>query len=207
MFGGGFSGGPGWGGPGFGGPGFGGPGFGGPGFGGPGFGGHGWGGHGGHGGPGGHGFGGRHKRVVVGTAALLLDGPANAEQIVQRVSEATDGGFAPPQEIVELAIGKLAGRGFVSVDDGVATLTELGRNVLQWKGVSSESIHARLAQAGKFKDVAKIRWGLFELAGLARTIHWSGTDAQKEKLAEARAKVLTAITEAKQSLHAALAES
>ena len=41
MFGGGFSGGPGWGG-----PGFGGPGFGGPGFGGPGFGGHGWGGHG-----------------------------------------------------------------------------------------------------------------------------------------------------------------
>ena len=207
MFGGGFSGGPGWGGPGFGGPGFGGPGFGGPGFGGPGFGGHGWGGHGGPGGHWGTRPGGRHKRVVVGTAALLLDGPANAEQIVQRVSEATDGAFAPPQEIVELAIGKLAGRGFVSVDDGVATLTELGRNVLQWKGISSESIHARLAQAGKFKDVAKIRWGLFELAGLARTIHWSGTDAQKEKLAEARAKVLTAITEAKQSLHAALAES
>ena len=199
MFGGGFSGGPGWGG-----PGFGGPGFGGPGFGGPGFGGHGWG---GHGGPGGHGFGGRHKRVVVGTAALLLDGPANAEQIVQRVSEATDGAFAPPQGIVELAIGKLAGRRFVSVDDGVATLTELGRNVLQWKGISSETIHARLAQAGKFGDVAKIRWGLFELAGLARTIHWSGTDAQKEKLADARTKVLTAITEAKQSLHGALAES
>jgi hypothetical protein len=194
MFGGGFSNGPGWGGPGFGGPGFGGPGFGGPGWG-------------GHGGPGGPGLGGRHKRVVVGTAALLLDGPANAEQIVQRVSEATDGAFAPPHEIVELAIGKLAGRGFVTVSDGVATLSELGRNVLQWKGISSESIHARLAQAGKFKDVAKIRWGLFELAGLARTIHWSGTDAQKEKLAEARAKVLTAITEAKQSLHGALAES
>jgi hypothetical protein len=204
MFGAGFSGGPGWGGPGFGGPGFGGPGFGGPGFGGPGFGGHGFG---GHGGPGGRGFGGRHKRVLVGTAALLLDGPANAEQIVQRVLEATDGAFSPPQEIVELAIGKLAGRGFVTVDDGVATLSELGRNVLQWKGISSESIHARLAQAGKFGDVAKIRWGLFELAGLARTIHWSGTDAQKEKLTEARAKVLAAITEAKQSLHGALAES
>src|SRR5947209_19093221 len=65
MFGAGFSGGPGWGG-----PGFGGPGFGGPGFGGPGFGGHGWGGHGGHGGPGGRGLRGRHKRVLVGTAAL-----------------------------------------------------------------------------------------------------------------------------------------
>ena len=210
MFGGGFSGGPGWGGPGWGAPGWGGPGWGGPGFGGPGFGGPGFGGH-GHGGhgPGGHGpgWGGRRKRVVVGTAALLLDGPANAEQIVQRVSEATDGAFAPPQEIVELAIGKLAGRGFVTVSDGVATLTELGRNVLQWKGISSESIHARLAAAGKFGDVAKIRWGLFELAGLARTIHWSGTDAQKQKLAEARAKVLTAITEAKQSLHSVLAES
>lgn len=187
----------------FGGPGFGGPGFGGPGFGEHGFGGHGPGGH----GRSGHGLGGRRRRVVVGTAALLLDGPADAEQLVQRVHDATDGAFAPPQEIVELAIGKLAGRGFVTVSDGVATLTELGRNVLQWRGISSESIHARLAQAGKFGDVAKIRWGLFELAGLARTIHWSGTDAQKAKLAEARTKVLTAITEAKQSLHGALAES
>jgi len=190
MYGVGFAGGPGWGGTAYGGTGFGGPG-------------HGWG---GHGGPQERGFGGRHKRVAVGTAALLLDGPATAEQIVQRVSEATDGAFAPPQGIVELAIGKLAGRGFVTVSDGEATLTELGKNVLQWKGISSETIHARLAHAGKFGDAAKIRWGLFELAGLARTIHWSGTDAQKEKLAEARTKVLTAVTEAKRSLHAALAE-
>src|SRR5271156_102176 len=216
MFGGGFSGGPGWGGPGFGGhgwagpglggggPGFGGPGFGGPGFGGHGFGGHGWGGHGGHGG---HGFGGPRKRVVVGTAALLLDGPANAAQIVQRVSEATDGALTPPEGIVELAIGHLAGRGFATVSDGVATLTEQGTNVLAWKGVTSEGFHARLAQVAKFGDVIKIRWGLVELAGLARTIAWSGTDAQKAKLAEARTKVLTAITEAKKSLHSALAES
>jgi len=203
MFGGGFHGGPGWGGPGFGGPGWGGPGFGGPGFGGPGFGGHGWGGP----GFGGHGFGGPRKRVVIGTAALLLDGPANAAQIVQRVSEATDGALTPPEGIVELAIGHLAGRGFVTVSDGVATLTEQGTNVLAWKGITSEGIHARLAEAAKFGDVIKIRWGLVELAGLARTIAWSGTDAQKAKLAEARTKVLTAITEAKKSLHSALAES
>jgi hypothetical protein len=213
MFGGGFQGGPGWGGPGWGGPGFGGPGFGGPGWGGPGFGGAGFGGpgFGGHGwgGPGfgGHGFGGPRKRVVIGTAALLLDGPANAAQIVQRVSEATDGALTPPEGIVELAIGHLAGRGFVTVSDGVATLTEQGTNVLAWKGITSEGIHARLAQAAKFGDVIKIRWGLVELAGLARTIAWSGTDAQKAKLAEARTKVLTAITEAKKSLHSALAES
>jgi hypothetical protein len=208
MFGGGFHGGPGWGGPGWGGPGFGGhgwggPGFGGPGFGGPGFGGQGWGGP----GFGGHGFGGPRKRVVIGTAALLLDGPANAAQIVQRVSEATDGALTPPEGIVELAIGHLAGRGFVTVSDGVATLTEQGTNVLAWKGITSEGIHARLAQAAKFGDVIKIRWGLVELAGLARTIAWSGTDAQKAKLAEARTKVLTAITEAKKSLHSALADS
>jgi hypothetical protein len=207
----GFFGGPGFGGPGFGGPGWGGPGFGGPGFGGPGFGGHGWGGPGrggpGFGGHGGHGFGGRRKRVVVGTAALLLDGPADAAQIVQRVSEASDGALTPPQEVVELAIGLLAGRGFVTVTDGVATLTELGTNVLQWKGISSETIHAKLARAAKFGDLIKIRWGLVELAGLARTIAWSGTDAQKAELAEARTKVLTAITEAKRSLHSALAQS
>jgi DNA-binding PadR family transcriptional regulator len=219
----GFFGGPGFGGPGFGGHGWGGPGFGGPGFGehgwgGPGSGGHGWGEHGwggpgsgghGWGGPGfgGHGFGGRRKRVVVGTAALLLDGPANAEQIVQRVSEATDGALTPPEGVVEFAIGLLAGRGFVTVSDGVATLTELGANVLAWKGISSETIHAKLARVAKFGDFIKIRRGLFELGGLARTIVWSGTDAQKEKLAEARTKVLAAITEAKQSLHSALAES
>jgi hypothetical protein len=203
MFGGGFHGGPGWGGPGFGGHGWGGPGFGGPGFGGAGFGGPGFGGP----GFGGHGFGGPRKRVVVGTAALLLDGPANAAQIVQRVSEATDGALTPPEPIVELAIGHLAGRGFVTVSDGVATLTEQGTNVLAWKGITSEGIHARLAQAAKFGDVIKIRWGLVELAGLARTIAWSGTDAQKAKLAEARTKVLTAITEAKKALHSALAES
>jgi hypothetical protein len=207
----GFFGGPGFGGPGFGGPGWGGPGFGGPGFGGPGFGGHGWGGPGrggpGFGGHGGHGFGGRRKRVVVGTAALLLDGPADAAQIVQRVSDASDGALTPPQEVVELAIGLLAGRGFVTVSDGVATLTELGTNVLQWKGISSETIHAKLARAAKFGDFIKIRWGLVELAGLARTIAWSGTDAQKAELAEARTKVLTAITEAKRSLHSALAQS
>jgi DNA-binding PadR family transcriptional regulator len=201
----------GWGGPGGGGHGWGGPGghgWGGPGWGGPGFGGHGWGGP-GSGGPGwgGHGFGGRRKRVVVGTAALLLDGPANAEQIAQRVSEATDGALTPPEGVVEFAIGLLAGRGFVTVSDGVATLTELGTNVLAWKGISSETIHARLARVAKFGDVIKIRKGLFELAGLARTIVWTGTDAQKEKLAEARTKVLAAITEAKQSLHSALAES
>jgi DNA-binding PadR family transcriptional regulator len=198
MFGGGFFGGPGWGGPGWGGPGFGAPGFGGQGFGGHGFGGHGF---------GGPGFGGPRKRIVIGTAALLLDGPANAAQIVQRVSEATDGALTPPEGVVELAIAHLAGRGLVTVDDGVATLTEQGTNVLAWKGVTSAGIRARLAQAAKFADVIKIRWGLVELAGLARTIAWSGTETQKEKLAEARTKVLTAITEAKQSLHAALAES
>ncbi|MDT7737332.1 MAG: hypothetical protein QOK09_701 [Mycobacterium sp.] len=211
MSGDGFFGGPGFGGPGFGGPGWGGPGFGGPGFGGPGFGGPGFGGHGrggpGFGGHGGHGFGGRRKRVVVGTAALLLDGPADAAQIVQRVSDASDGALTPPQEVVEFAIGLLAGRGFVTVSDGVATLTELGTNVLQWKGISSETIHAKLARAAKFGDLIKIRWGLVELAGLARTIAWSGTDAQKAELAEARTKVLTAITEAKRSLHSALAQS
>jgi hypothetical protein len=188
VFGGGFSGGPGWGG---------------PGWGGPSFGGRGW----GSSGSGGAGFGGPRKRVVIGTAALLLDGPANAAQIVQRVSEATDGALTPPEAIVELAIGHLAGRGFVTVSDGVATLTEQGSNVLAWKGITSAGIHARLAQAAKFGDLIKIRWGLVELAGLARTITWSGTDAQKEKLAEARGKVLAAITEAKRSLHGALAES
>src|ERR1700761_8063808 len=138
MFGGGFSGGPGWGGPGFGGPGFGGPGFGGPGFGGPGFGGgQGW----GPGGPGGGGPFGKHprhhlKRAAFVTAALLLDGPADAAQVVQRVTEATDGAFTPPHDVAELAIGVLAGRGVVTVEDGVATLTELGRNLLAWRGVS-----------------------------------------------------------------------
>lgn len=212
---GGFSGRPGFGGPGFGGPdfGFGGPGFGGPGCGGPGIGGPGFAGHDfGFGGPGfgGPEFGGQHfglKRAAFGTLALLLDGPADAAQIVQRTSDATDGAITPPQEVAELAIGLLAGRGLVTVEGGVATLTELGKNLLAWRGISSETAHAFLARAGQFGDVFKIRWGVAELAGLARKIAWAGTDDQKAKLAEARAKVLAAITDASKTLHGALAES
>ncbi len=195
--------------------GFGGPGFGGPGFGGPGFGGgwaeKGWG-HGGFGGgpgfKGGFGHGPRPflKRAAFVTAALLLDGPADAAQIVQRVSDATEGAFTPPQDVAELAIGLLAGRGVVTVDDGVATLTELGRNLLAWRGVSSETAHAFLGRAAKFGDAFKIRRELFELAGLARTITWTGTDEQKQQLAETRAKVLDALTEAKKALHRVLGE-
>lgn len=202
-------GGPGFGGPGFGG--FGGPGFGG--FGGPGFGGFGggWGkqgwGHGGSGGPG-FGPGGRWglKRAAFGTAAMLLDGPADAAQVVQRVSDATDGAITPPQEMAELAIGLLAGRGIVTVDNGVATLTELGKNVLAWRGISSETARAFLGRAAKFADVFKIRRELFELAGLARTITWTGTDEQKQQLAETRTKVLEALTDAKKTLHRVLGE-
>ncbi len=213
MSGGGFFGG--FGGPGFGGPGFGG--FGGPGFGGPGFGGFGGAGAGprwGHGGPGGPGVRAvsapavalRLKRAAFVTAALLLDGPADAAQIVQRVSDATEGAFTPPQDVAELAIGLLAGRGVVTVDNGVATLTELGQNLLAWRGVSSETAHAFLGRAAKFGDVFKIRRELFELAGLARTITWTGTDEQKQQLAETRTKVLEALTEAKKTLHRVLGE-
>ena len=204
MSGGGFFGG--FGGPGFGGPGFGGPGFGG-GFGGGGFGPGGFGGGQGHGHGGGPGRG-RHflKRAAFVTAALLLDGPADAAQIVQRVSDATEGAFTPPQDVAELAIGLLAGRGVVTVDGGVATLTEFGQNLLSWRGVSSETAHAFLGRAAKFGDAFKIRRELFEVAGLARTITWTGTEEQKQQLAEARTKVLAALREAKKTLHRVLGE-
>ena len=204
MSGGGFFGG--FGGPGFGGPGFGGPGFGG-GFGGGGFGPGGFGGGQGHGHGGGPGRG-RHflKRAAFVTAALLLDGPADAAQIVQRVSDATEGAFTPPQDVAELAIGLLAGRGVVTVDGGVATLTEFGQNLLSWRGVSSETAHAFLGRAAKFGDAFKIRRELFEIAGLARTITWTGTDEQKQQLAESRTKVLEALREAKKTLHRVLGE-
>lgn len=183
--------------------------FGGPGCGGPGFGGFG-GGHGhGHWSGGGFGPGGRWglKRAAFGTAAMLLDGPADAAQVVQRVSDKTDGAFTPPQEMAELAIGLLAGRGMVAVDNGVASLTELGQNVLAWRGISSETAQAFLARASQFGDVFKIRRELFELAGLARTITWTGTDEQKQQLAQARTKVLAALTDAKKTLHRSLGES
>jgi hypothetical protein len=213
MFHGGFPGGFGFGGAGFGpfgGQGFGGPGFGG-GFGGPGFGG-GPGGGGGFGGGGfgggfGPGFGGRGKFAAAATAALLLDGPADAAEITRRATEATDGAFTPPEGAAEVGIGLLAGRGLATVENGEATLTEFGENLLAWRGINTETAHAFLAQASKFAGVFKLRKEFFELAGLARTIVWSGTDEQKEKLEEARTKLLTAVTEAKRSLYATLAES
>jgi hypothetical protein len=185
----------GFGGPGFGG-GFGGPGFGG-GFGGPGFGGHGF----------GPGFGRGGKLAAAATAALLLDGPADAAEITRRATEATGGEFTPPEGAAELGIGLLAGRGLATVEDGEAALTELGENLLAWRGITSDTAHAFFAQASKFAGAFKLRKEFFELAGLARTIVWSGTDEQKEKLEEARTKLLAAVTEAKRSLYATLAES
>jgi hypothetical protein len=201
-----FHGGFGIGGSGFGpfGAGFGGPGFGG-GFGGPGFGWQGFGG--GFGGPGfgGHGFG-RGKVAAAATAALLLDGPADAAEISRRVTEATDGAFTPPDGAAEIGIGLLAGRGLATVEDGVATLTEFGESILAWRGINSETAHAFLSRASKFAGVLQLRKELLEVGGLARTIVWSGTEEQKEKLEEAKTKILTAVTEAKQSLYRALAQ-
>lgn len=184
---------------GFGGPGFGG-GFGGPGFGWPGFGG-GFGGH----GFGGHGFG-SGKVAAAAAAALLLDGPADAAEISRRVTEATDGAFTPPDAAAEFGIGLLAGRGLATVEDGVATLTEFGESILAWRGINSETAHAFLSRASKFAGVLQLRKELLEIGGLARTIVWSGTEEQKEKLEEAKTKILTAVTEAKQSLYRALAQ-
>ena len=207
MFHGGFPGGFGFGGAGFGpfGGGFGGHGFGG-GFGGPGFGG-GSGFRGGFGGGFGPGLGGRGKLAAAATAALLLDGPADAAEITRRATEATDGAFTPPEGAAELGIGLLAGRGLATVEDGEAALTELGENLLAWRGINSDTAHAFFAQASKFAGVFKLRKEFFELGGLARTIVWSGTDEQKEKLEEVRTKLLAAVTEAKRSLYATLAES
>jgi hypothetical protein len=197
-------------GPGFGGgfgPGFGGfgPGAGGPGACGPGFGGGFGGGFGA--GPGHHFFKGRIKRAAIAAAALLQEGPATAEQLSQRVSEITDGAFEPPVDKVEFVLSLLAARGVATVEDGVATLTEFGEQLLAWRGVSSETVQAFLGQAGKFGDVIKLRKDLFELAGLARTIKFTGNDAQKADLKAAVATLSGAVAEAKKALYRTLADN
>lgn len=180
-------------GPGFGG--FDGPGFGGPGFGGPGFGPGGF-------GPGG--FGLRIKRAV--TASLLLDGPASAAEIVQRVSDTTEGEITLPEPVVARVLERLAHRGVVKTDDGVASLTEFGRKVLAKRGITTHTAQALRAKLfPKLINVLKLRSGLAEIAGLARVIAVTGTDEQKEKLAEASATLLTTVNEVKRSLQSAVA--
>jgi len=185
---------------GFGGPGFGGPGFG-SGFGGghcgPGFG----------GGAGKHFFRGRIKRAAIAAAALLQEGPATAEQLSQRVSQITDGAFEPPVDKVQFVLTLLAARGVATVEDGVATLTEFGEQLLTWRGINSETVEAFLGQAGKFGDVIKLRKDLFEVAGLARTIRFTGNDAQKADLAAASATLSAAVAEAKKALYRTLADN
>jgi hypothetical protein len=202
---------------GFGGPGFGGVGgFGGPGYGGawglggvtgPGFGG-GWGGAPGFGGlaepPGGPGYGGPFKKAAV-VGALLLDGPADAAGVVKRLSKASNGAIKPPKERTELLLAVMAGKGVVTLDNGEATLTELGRNLLAWRRINADTARAMLARAEKFADVVKIRRELKATAGLARRIAWMGTAEQKKTLKKAKASILAAIREAQHSLHASLA--
>lgn len=146
------------------------------------------------------------KRPALGTAAMLLQGPADTQQVQQRVVEATGGAFTPPQDVIELAFGLLAGRGLVTIDDGVATLTELGTNLLSWRGITTDSAQIFLRRAAKYADVIKIRKELHSVARLARIIGTEGTDGQKETLAEVRAQVLEAVVDAKKRLRRALAE-
>lgn len=164
------------------------------GVGGPGFGG-GW---------GGPGPGGPFKKAAV-VAALLLDGPADAGEVVKRISKASHGAVKPPKERAELLLSMMAGRGVVSLDNGEATLTELGRNLLAWRGMNADTARAMLGEAEKFADVVKVRRELKATAELARTITWTGTSEQKRTLKEARASILVAVKEAKRSLHEALA--
>lgn len=138
-------------------------------------------------------------------AALLLDGPADAAGVVARIAAASGGAVAPPAERAELMLALMAGRGVVSLDNGEATLTELGRNLLALRGVNADTARAMLAQAAKFSDVVKIHRELKATGQLARTIAQTGTAAQKQTLNEARAAILTAITEAKRTLHESLA--
>ncbi len=192
----------------FGPAGFGGPGFGAgwaeegrggrgsDGWGGPGFGGGRW-----EPGPG----GGLRKTVRIAMVAQLLDGPADAAELIKRTAEASHGAIKPPSERVELLLAVLAGKGVVSLDDGKATLTELGRNLLAWQGVNADTARVMLGRAEKFADVLKIRRELRETAQLARTITWNGTEEQKKALRTAKKTILAAVREAKRSLHESLA--
>ena len=158
----------------------------------------------GPGGFGGPGSGGPFKKAAV-VGALLLDGPADAAEVVKRVSKASHGAINPPKERAELLLALMAGKGVVTLDNGEATLTELGRNLLAWRGINAATARAMLGQAEKFADVVKIRRELKATAGLARTITWTGTDEQTTALKKARTSILAAITEAKRSLHESLA--
>ena len=96
---------------------------------------------------------------------------------------------------------------FGGVGTPIATLTEFGEQLLAWRGVSSETVQAFLGQAGKFGDVIKLRKDLFELAGLARTIKFTGNDAQKADLTAAVATLSAAVAEAKKALYRTLADN
>jgi len=86
-----------------------------------------------------------------------------------------------------------------------AMLTELGRNLLAWRGINADTARALLAGAEKFADVIKIRRELKATAELARRITWTGTDEQKKTLKKARGSILAAVKEAQRSLHESLA--
>ena len=106
---------------------------------------------------------------------------------------------------MELLLAVMAGKGVVTLDNGEATLTELGRNLLAWRGMNADTARALLAEAEKFGDVFKIRRELKATAELARRITWTGTDEQKKTLKAARASILAAVKDAQRSLHQALA--
>lgn len=178
---------PGFGGPfgGFGGPGFGGPGFGpqGPGFG-PGFG------FGGPMGPGGRGRGGRGpgrgRKGDVRNAilALLNEQPMNGYQLINAISEKTNGLWSPSAGSVYPALGLLTDEGLireVEVDGKkVNELTDAGREHIASHAEELNNPWDKVAQPHQgFLD---IRPEVAQLAMAVQQVVMSGDQAQIESV-------------------------
>ncbi|SHT81600.1 Uncharacterised protein [Mycobacteroides abscessus subsp. abscessus] len=119
---------------------------------------------------------------------------------------ATEDEILLPEPVVERVLERLAHKGVVTTEDGVATLTDFGRKVLAKRGITSQTAQALRAKVfPKLVNVLKLRSGLAEIAGLARVIAITGTDEQKEKLAEAGATLLATVNDVKRSLQSAVA--
>lgn len=161
---------------------------------------------GGPGGPGGRddagGWGrGRAQRGDVRTAILLVlsEQPMHGYQIMQAITDRTNGAWRPSPGAIYPTIAQLADEGLVTVQEEggrkLVTLTSEGQTRLAERTEQQGDPFAGFADEPAGPD---LRAAMHELAGAARQIGMSGTAAQRE----AAAKV---INSAKRSLYLLLA--
>jgi DNA-binding PadR family transcriptional regulator len=134
----------------------------------------------------------RRGDVRMAILAVLAEGPLNGYQVIQEISERTDGGWRPSPGSVYPTLQQLVDEELIASNgDGRRTEYELTDAGKAYVTENAESMKAAWdATPGRSESVAAFHESIAKLMGVVQQVRFAATDAQRtaaaEKLDEAR---------------------